>query len=361
MSLDEAQDARFQELLAEVEAAASVPEPPDPDVPVVGGELRARAIRSRLLDPNAVDGLEEPGWLIENYITAGGLATIFGRPGSFKTFAALDWACSVASGTWWNGHAVTQGPVLYVMAEGAGGLRRRKQAWEKANRVMLSEFPITWYPQPVNLLDPEWSEGLAIVAAERHVILTVIDTVARSMPGGDENTSRDMGTLISAADKIRNSTGGAVILVHHTPLDGGRLRGHSSLEGAVDTNIGVDSDGTTIKITVDKQKDSEPPEPLLLHPEPYGESIVLRPGAGRTEELPPAVLAVLAALHDLDLGEGITNSQWIGDIEGMSPRHAQRHVKRLLEAGYCQTLTGQPGQRGARYTITDQGRRVLDR
>ena len=52
-------------------------------------------------------------------------------------------------------------------------------------------------------LDPEWADGAAIIAAELGANLTVIDTVARSMPGADENTSTAMGALINAADKIR--------------------------------------------------------------------------------------------------------------------------------------------------------------
>lgn len=324
------------------------------------GVLRAAAIRARLLTPRQVDRLEEPGWLVDHYIPAGALAAIFGRPGSYKTFLALDWALHIACGSWWNRHPVTRGPVLYVMAEGVGGLRRRKRAWEVAHRTTLDDQPICWYPQPLNLLDVEWADGLALVAAEQRPALVVVDTVARSMPGGDENTGRDMGRLIEAADQVRHRSGAAVLLVHHTPLDGGRLRGHSSLEGALDTNIGVESDGTTVKVTVDKQKDAEPAEPLLLHPEPFGESIVLRPGSGQTDELPPAALEMLAALADLDLGMGCTNSAWTQCQTGVAPRTAQRHIKRLLEAGHCHMVTGAPGQRGARYGITDQGRRAAN-
>ncbi len=333
----------------------------EPDETSVGAQLRAQTIESRLLRPSDVDQLEDPGWLIQRYIPAGGLATVFGRPGSYKTFLALDWACSVASGAWWNRNPVAQGAVLYVMAEGVGGLRRRKQAWETHHRVQLDQFPLYWYPQPINLLDDEWSEGLATVAGRHHCRLVIIDTVARAMPGGDENASRDMGKLIAAADLTRTTTGGAVILVHHTPLDGSRLRGHSSLEGAVDTNIAVETDGTTIKITVDKQKDAEPPDPLYLHPEQAVDSIVLAPGSAPAGHLPPAVLEMLRALADLDIGGmGTTNSAWVDCQKGVAPRTAQRHIKRLLETGHCHMVTGQPGERGARYGLTDQGKEALN-
>lgn len=327
--------------------------------PLVGGRLRAELIGHQLLRPPDVDRLEEPGWLIDGYVPAGSLATVFGKPGSCKTFLTLDWACSVASGTWWKRREVAQGPVIYVMAEGVGGLRRRKQAWEAANGVQLAEFPIAWYPKPLNLLDPEWAEGLAIVAGNLHAELVVIDTVARAMPGGDENSSRDMGALIQAADRIRDQSGGAVILVHHTPLDGGRLRGHSSLEGAVDTNIGVDSDGATVKVTVEKQKDAEPAEPILLHIETAGESIVLQAGSASTDELPPKALEVLTAIDGADLGSGITKSDLIGVTKPMALSTVHRSVKRLLEAGLCHMVSGEPGENGARFGLTPQGKEAL--
>ena len=209
------------------------------------------------------------------------------------------------------------------------------------------------------MLDPEWAGGLAIVAAELGAVLTVLDTVARSMPGGDENTSRDMGTLIAGADQIRNRAYGAVLLVHHTPLYGTRLRGHSSLEGAVDTNIGCESDGTTIKITVDKQKDAEPEPPLLVHHEQVGESVVLRIGsAAAGTEIPPAVLEILRSLDEIDVGGGVSTTTWIS-ATNCARRSFFRAQKRLIETGLCQAVSGQPGSKNARYGVTDLGKEAL--
>ena len=59
------------------------------------------------------------------------------------------------------------------------------------------------------------------------------------MVGGDENSSKDMGNLIAGADALCRATGATVLLVHHTPRNGDNLRGHTSLEGAVDTAIWV--------------------------------------------------------------------------------------------------------------------------
>lgn len=326
-----------------------------------GGTLRAEQIRAGLLDPAAVAALTDPGWLLEPYLPSGAFVTVYGRPGSYKTFLVLDWAASVASGTWWlRRHAVAQGPVLYVMAEGVGGLRRRVAAWEAEHNVHLAGRPIAWYPRAVNLLDAEWAEGLAQVADEMGAVLVVIDTLARSMPGGDENAARDMTRLVEAADLTRTRSGAAVVLVHHTPLDGSRLRGHTSLEGAVDTNIGVETDGATITVTVDKQKDAEPAARLLLHKHPAGESLALRVGASMATGQPAGVLDMLRGLGESDLGDGLTTTAWLHSTS-LPARSFYRLAKRLLDSGCCQVVSGQAGQRGAKYSLTDLGRQLVAR
>jgi hypothetical protein len=76
--------------------------------------------------------------------------------------------------------------------------------------------------------------------ADPPIALIVIDTLARAMGSGDENSSADMGALLRNAAKIQNSTGAHVLLVHHAGKDSTKgARGHSSLGGAVDTAIEV--------------------------------------------------------------------------------------------------------------------------
>jgi hypothetical protein len=91
-------------------------------------------------------------------------------------------------------------------------------------------------------------------------VLLVIDTVSRVMAGGNENTPEGMGALIASADRLRDEFGVTVCLVHHHGKDatkGGR--GHSSLKGAVDTEIEVTRDeGAKLSMArVTKQRDGE--------------------------------------------------------------------------------------------------------
>ena len=47
------------------------------------------------------------------------------------------------------------------------------------------------------------------------------------------------GAVTHFMDLIQNQTGAHIMVVYHSPIEGGRLRGHISLLGAVDTTIEV--------------------------------------------------------------------------------------------------------------------------
>lgn len=87
--------------------------------------------------------------------------------------------------------------------------------------------------------------------------LVVLDTLSRAAPGTDENSASDMGELIAACAEIQRRTGGAVLLVHHTGKDVTKgLRGHSSLNGAVDVAIETTRNGDFREWVIVKSRDS---------------------------------------------------------------------------------------------------------
>ena len=59
----------------------------------------------------------------------------FGAAGSGKSFAVLDMALCIASGTPYHGHSVQQGSVFYIAGEGLSGMSRRAAAWQKHHDV----------------------------------------------------------------------------------------------------------------------------------------------------------------------------------------------------------------------------------
>ena len=83
-----------------------------------------------------------------------------------------------------------------------------------------------------------------------------IDTLNRSAPGVDENSSKDMGALIEGAKTLQRLISGLVVLIAHSGKDSAKgLRGHSSLFAALDAAVLVERNGEARSWKIDKAKD----------------------------------------------------------------------------------------------------------
>lgn len=176
-------------------------------------------------------------WRIKDVLPARGLAAIYGPPSSGKSFLALDMACAIADGGSWFGHSVKPSPVVYVALEGEHGFPKRIKAWQKYNsRVFPADLYFVLDPFCLNAMKD--IEELAEVCPTGCVL--IIDTLNRASPNLDENSSKDMSTILSACKRLAFLTQGLLVLVHHTGKDETRgLRGHSSLLAALDASIEV--------------------------------------------------------------------------------------------------------------------------
>lgn len=199
--------------------------------------------------------------LIEGLMDRGSIAGLVGPPGSTKTFLALDWAESVATGTEWRGRTVYPGGVLYVATEGRRRFSDRVEALRRrASPEAIDRHAALW-DAPLNLLDDQSVTDL-IDDARTHfgesLELVVIDTFSQATPGGDENSAKDMTRAIAALQRIRDELGTAVLFVHHTGKSADKgARGFSGIKAAVDTELTVSRDGDVFRLKVSKQRDGE--------------------------------------------------------------------------------------------------------
>lgn len=202
---------------------------------------------------------------VEGVLTTGAMSVVYGESNSGKTFFVLDLALHVAAGMQWRDRQVDQGFVMYLALEGGHGIRNRVSAWKAEHGMEDANLPFAIVPYAVNLLDPE-ADSSAVIDTVKAVAeqfgqaptLIVVDTLARAIAGGNENSSEDMGALVRNGDLIRQATGAHLTWIHHSGKDQAKgARGHSSLRAATDTEIEVVATGAARMASVTKQRDME--------------------------------------------------------------------------------------------------------
>lgn len=200
--------------------------------------------------------LDQP-FLIDGIMDLGTMVVTYGDSNAGKTYVKLDQCFHVAAGRDWNGHKVKQGLVVYVAAEGGTGFLKRIEAFKRHYDV--ADIPFSLVPCPIDLFSEQGDTGrlVKLIKAEEDFfgakcVLVIIDTLARAMAGGDENTAKDMGVFVTHVDRIRAATGATADIIHHTGKDKAKgARGSSALRAATDTELEV-APGV---LTVAKQRD----------------------------------------------------------------------------------------------------------
>lgn len=269
-----------------------------------------QGLRSRLLYGRDVTKIPEPEPLLRGVIYQPSIVMGYGKAKSGKTFFSQGLAACVATGTSFLGLPVRQGPVLYVAAEGTGGLGKRTDAWCIHHGRNDLEH-LVWLPRAVNLMNRAVVNELAAIVAELHPALVVLDTLARCTVGADENSTKDMGQAIDAVDQLRDAADCTVLFDHHTGKDGAKgARGSTALIGAVDTAIEITRDARRLTIRCEAQRDAEPFEPIYARLQDAGPSVVAVPAAVTADDVPASVWAVRDALRDADDGNGLSTTAW---------------------------------------------------
>lgn len=169
-----------------------------------------------------------------------------------------------------------------------------------------------------------------------------VDTFNRSLCGGDESSSKDIGSAIMVRPRAAFHTGAHVSLIHHTPVDrSDRMRGHGSLLGAVDLIVRTGRHEDGVLVEADKANDlSEKPRRAFRF-----ESVDLECYDGATTSAPSS-RSSLEHVRSSPIGR-----RWHFARCARSPatrlRPALRHGIRSLSAATWPTRTTAVGRRSS--------------
>src|SRR5262245_60245978 len=205
--------------------------------------------------------LRPKAFLIDGFVATAETSAWYGPPDGGKSAVVLDAGCHVAAGLDYCGRQVTQGCVLYIAVERGAVVQRRVLAWCQHHAHM--DIPLAVVAEMIDLRTSQVDADRIIATAKAFaqagglpVVWIIIDTLNRVLAGGDENSSKDMGAVIAAVDRIQRATNVHCSLIHHVPVDRtDRMRGHGSVLGAVDLTVRISKEGKTVTVEADKAND----------------------------------------------------------------------------------------------------------
>lgn len=187
-------------------------------------------------------------YVVKGVFGKGHIIVFWGAPGSGKTFITLEMSCAVGTGHLWRGRRTRKGVVLYIAAESSRPYIENRIAALRTEAPAMAAADVLMVPLALDLLHSEHGDVDRVIAAAKQsaadvgeAVLIVIDTLAVTFGGGDENSPGDMGQYVANVQRIRNDTGAAVLVVHHCGKDEAKgMRGHSALLGAIDAEITIE-------------------------------------------------------------------------------------------------------------------------
>lgn len=212
-------------------------------------------------------------YLVKGWLNRGALSCLFGPSNAGKSFFALDMAVHVSAGLPWFGHRVADeaGPAVYICAKGASLFGNRVEALRKVKPEVVSRAEaggMTILQAPVDLCrSDDASEIITLIEETMDAPpgLIIIDTLARSMGDGDENSGPDMTAFVNACGQIQAATNAHVMVIHHTGKNDGKgPRGHSSLHAAVDSEIELKEIAVAVRAEASKQRDMASHQPVYF-------------------------------------------------------------------------------------------------
>lgn len=216
--------------------------------------------------------LDEPGpehsYIVDGILSVGDKSIVGGPSMSGKSFLAIHMAFCIALGRDFFGRKIfTPGLVVVQAGEGARGIKKRLRAYRQHYGVGDAKIvPLVILQSKVDLWRADGDtkaliEELRGISAlyRQPIVAVIVDTLATATAGADENSGKDMSSVMANIDDIQRALKTHVSLVHHLNAAGTKLRGHSSILANIDQVLMVNKDEETKIRTavVGKQKDGE--------------------------------------------------------------------------------------------------------
>jgi hypothetical protein len=294
---------------------------------------------------------------------------VYGPSGDLKTMLVLDLAISTVTGLDWlpplpgeegTGRPCQAGPVLWIDVDnGQDRTERRLQAIARGHDApAVAPLRFVSFPTPPFVASDSGSVAAVISKAlDLGAKLIVVDNLGTISGGADENSSQ-MIAVMAGLRTIAEQAWACVLVIHHRSKQnrgraGDALRGHTSIEAALDLALAVDrpegEDVITLKSTKSRDAQVEPFSALwTFEQDDAGELVAGRFfGLGRpeSEALTKREQAEMCLI--LDLPDGASQAQAVELLKeqaGVSRCTTLAALKSLVRQKKLYTEAGGPGR-----------------
>lgn len=220
-----------------------------------------------------------PAYWLHGVIPQGEQTLIYGEPEAGKTFMALDWAMSIATGRTAWGRRTTQGRVWFMAGEGNARITSRMHAWMDYHQITPDPDMLRLANHVPDFMNNAVMESMALKVARDQIDFVVVDTLGRAMSigGGDVSETKDAAQALrsmSVISKYRPTT--TVMAIHHPTKSGGMAGAYNLLAG-LDVALFAEADDGLGSLRFAKNKDGEKKKICEYEWKPVGSSAVLVP------------------------------------------------------------------------------------
>jgi hypothetical protein len=217
-------------------------------------------LRSKTLSSDSFMNLASGRWHIKDMFYVGQVGVMVGMWKAGKTFTALHLSFRIAWGLPLSqpktefgkpakpvGEVRLKGNVLYIPAEGAGGLKDRIKAYRQYYKSEQTDAgDVLVYPEPFDVFDQADLLALSDYCTEQQIVFIVVDTLASNLAGliraGHSNPENDSGAMSMMFDNLTRvceaqKHGCSGLFLHHPskPSGGGSTtdaRGSGGIEAS---------------------------------------------------------------------------------------------------------------------------------
>lgn len=278
----------------------------------------------------------------------GGLALLAGQFKSGKTILGLQAALETARGGSVLGFDTAPGRVLLLSGEGGPQLLRERLERMAGGDMAGMEDLLLWWPTEsrLDLAEEESRAALAEYCKAQKIELLIVDPLIR-FNSLDENSTLEMGKFVRGLAELRQKTGTAILLVHHTRKPGkgsnggaAEARGSTVLHGEADSLMVLQSRRANNDFTLQFElRWAEEPPALRLELDP---GTLLFNVVGEVEGNRKLTEG---RLYDLLMEQGPCTKDGLAEITKTTDRTVQKYLIILEKQGLADNYT-EPGSRG---------------